>query len=568
MYEAYYGFSEKPFALSPDPKYLYLSQTHREVLGHLVYGIEEGEGFMAISGEVGTGKTTLCRTLLERLAESCEIAFLFNPTLTPTDLIKAINAEFGLSTFGDSRAELIDVLNTFLLEQHDEGRRVLVIIDEAQNLPTDTLEQLRLLGNLESQTSKLLQILLLGQPELDTKLEANELRQLRQRISVWWRLEPLQKQETREYIRHRLRLASGTSRPFFDERALASIHALSGGVPRVINVLADRSLLASFGEDADQVDAATVATVANEIRPPRAHRLPLPQQPREWLATGAGVLALAILGAWIIERVPRAEATSRVSAPPAARSVSTEPPDVAAAPAPLRVQPPLPARGDAFDQILGAIDADTSRATAVRALAALWQRRVDDTRPIAPQNMEQALRSAELEPLQLATFEVVIATDTPAIVTLVTTGGTPRAALLRRVEGEQALLEGLRHDRAIEVPLREIRQRWADPAVSAFHNAQQLPERVALGSPHKPAVRWIQTALERAGLRTLDPIGVFGAETQKNLVELQRMAGLPTTGEADAATQLLLYSAHADEANLPSLGGDNFSNAASVRESP
>jgi type II secretory pathway predicted ATPase ExeA len=167
MYAEHYGFREKPFALSPDPRYLFLSASHREVLGHLVYGIEQGEGFMAISGEVGTGKTTLCRTLLERLGSSCEIAFLFNPTLEPTDLIKAINGEFGLSTYGDSRAELLDVLNTFLLDRHAEGRRVLVIIDEAQNLPIPTLEQLRLLSNLETHTAKLLQIVLIGQPDME-----------------------------------------------------------------------------------------------------------------------------------------------------------------------------------------------------------------------------------------------------------------------------------------------------------------------------------------------------------------------------------------------------------------
>ena len=175
---------------------------------------------MAITGEVGTGKTTLCRTLLRRLGSDTEVAFLFNPTLTPLELLKAINGEFGLSTFGESRPELTDVLNAFLVESRAEGRRVLLIIDEAQNLATETLEQLRLLSNLETETSKMLQIVLLGQPELDQKLAAQNLRQLRQRISVWSHLGPMNAEETGEYVRHRLRVA-GQERPIFTDRRAA-----------------------------------------------------------------------------------------------------------------------------------------------------------------------------------------------------------------------------------------------------------------------------------------------------------------------------------------------------------
>ena len=266
MYTPYYGFHEKPFALSPDPRFLYLSGSHREVLGHLVYGIEQGEGFMAITGEVGTGKTTLCRTLLRRLGSDTEVAFLFNPTLTPLELLKAINGEFGLSTFGESRPELTDVLNAFLVESRAEGRRVLLIIDEAQNLATETLEQLRLLSNLETETSKMLQIVLLGQPELDQKLAAQNLRQLRQRISVWSHLGPMNAEETAEYVRHRLRVA-GQERPIFTDRALRTVHHLSGGVPRLINLICDRSLLAGYADQKAQIGRRLVMRAAGELRP-------------------------------------------------------------------------------------------------------------------------------------------------------------------------------------------------------------------------------------------------------------------------------------------------------------
>src|SRR5437867_3481576 len=268
MYTPYYGFYEKPFALSPDPRFLYLSGSHREVLGHLVYGIEQGEGFMAITGEVGTGKTTLCRTLLRRLGPETEVAFLFNPTLTPLELLKAINGEFGLSTFGESRPELTEVLNTFLVEARSEGRRVLLIIDEAQNLSTETLEQLRLLSNLETETSKLLQIVLLGQPELEHKLAAQDLRQLRQRISVWSHLGPMDGDETREYVRHRLNVA-GQDRPIFTKGALRQVHLRTGGVPRLINLLCDRALLAGYADQKAQIGHRLVARAAAELRPAR-----------------------------------------------------------------------------------------------------------------------------------------------------------------------------------------------------------------------------------------------------------------------------------------------------------
>jgi len=272
MYTPYYGFHEKPFARIPDPRFLYLSGSHREVLGHLVYGIEQGEGFMAITGEVGTGKTTLCRTLLRRLGSDTEVAFLFNPTLTPLELLKAINGEFGLSTFGESRPELTDVLNAFLVESRAEGRRVLLIIDEAQNLSTETLEQLRLLSNLETETSKMLQIVLLGQPELDDLLESPGLRQLRQRIGVRWRLESLSDPEASDYVRHRLRIAAGSDTELFTPAALRELRRRSRGVPRLVNLLADGALLAGYADGSLRVERAHVGRAAREILRARDRR--------------------------------------------------------------------------------------------------------------------------------------------------------------------------------------------------------------------------------------------------------------------------------------------------------
>jgi general secretion pathway protein A len=205
MYTEFYGLREKPFSLSPDPRFLFLSDSHREALAHLLYGIEQGEGFIAVTGEVGTGKTTLCWTLLERLGPDTEVAFVFNPMLSGDELLQAIDAEFGLETEGKSRRELMDQLNRFLLTKRQEGRRVLLLIDEAQNLDREALEQVRLLSNLETDTAKLIQIILIAQPELDVMLESPELRQLRQRINVRWRL-ACRRRDARDYVRHRLRV--------------------------------------------------------------------------------------------------------------------------------------------------------------------------------------------------------------------------------------------------------------------------------------------------------------------------------------------------------------------------
>jgi general secretion pathway protein A len=273
MYTAFYGLREKPFALVPDPKYLFLAESHREALAHVLYGIDQAEGFICVTGEVGTGKTTICRTLLDRFGSETEIAFLFNPSRSGVELLQDISAEFGLPSTGLSRSELSAELNRFLLQKRHEHRRVLLIIDEAQNLSESTLEQVRLLSNLETSSSKLIQILLLGQPELDRKLDSPELRQLRQRISVRWGLHPLSAKETRAYVRHRLHIAAGAERDVFSDGALREIHRRTRGVPRLINVLCERVLLAGYVARAQRISASIVKQSAREI--PDAARRPL-----------------------------------------------------------------------------------------------------------------------------------------------------------------------------------------------------------------------------------------------------------------------------------------------------
>ncbi|MHC4933053.1 MAG: ExeA family protein, partial [Planctomycetota bacterium] len=253
MYTRFYGLREKPFSLTPDPRFLYLSTAHREALAHLLYGIEQGEGFIAVTGEVGTGKTTLCRTLLDRIEPSTEIAFLFHPQLSGVELLQAINAELGLPHESESRRQLLDSLNRFLLAKKLEDRQVLLIVDEAQAMERDALEQLRLLSNLETETEKLIQIVLLGQPELDRILELPDHRQLRQRITVRWRLGTLTPAETRAYVEHRLRVAAGAPRELFSARALAEVQRRTKGVPRLVNAICDRALLVGYAATAERI---------------------------------------------------------------------------------------------------------------------------------------------------------------------------------------------------------------------------------------------------------------------------------------------------------------------------
>jgi general secretion pathway protein A len=326
MYTAFYGLREKPFSLTPDPHFLYLASPHREALAHVLYGVDQGEGFIAVTGEVGTGKTTLCRTLLQRLSSDTDVAYIFNPSLSGEELLRTINVEFDLPTEGRTRAELSDQLNQFLLEKKREDRRVLLIIDEAQNLQPSTLEEIRLLSNLETSTSKLIQIVLFGQPELDEMLDSNELRQLRQRISVRWSLSPLTAEEVSEYVRHRLRVAAGGECDLFSEGALRELRRKTHGIPRLVNVLADRALLAGYASGTKTIAPELVNQAAREIL-----RAPGRRSARKRFFRGAITAALLVsviavgVVAWRQLGVPAAVGGPGTPAPPPVGAAQAEP---------------------------------------------------------------------------------------------------------------------------------------------------------------------------------------------------------------------------------------------------
>ena len=266
VYKEYFRLSDLPFSIAPDPAFLYMSTKHREALAHLVYGVSSDSAFILLTGEVGTGKTTVCRCMLDQLPDNCDTAFILNPKLTEEELLASICEEIGIEypVATASVKNLVDRINNHLLKSHAAGRRTLLIIDEAQILSPSVLEQLRLLTNLETNRCKLLQIILIGQPELRKMLERPELRQLSQRITARFHLDPLSRRDIANYVGHRLTVA-GARRQLFSPSVIKRIFGLSGGVPRLINLICDRALLGTYAQGRTRVNKSTLNRAAYEV---------------------------------------------------------------------------------------------------------------------------------------------------------------------------------------------------------------------------------------------------------------------------------------------------------------
>ena len=268
MYTKYYGLQEKPFEISPDPKFLYLSENHKEALAHLIYAVTEGSGFTVITGEVGTGKTTLAQTLLSRLDGNVQTAYLFNPTLKTDDFIQYILKDLGVRLYGRTKGDYLHKLHQYLLNAYQANVKVILIIDEAQTLNPRLLEEVRLLTNLETSKKKLLQVILLGQPEFNRILDDPRFRQLNQRVSLRYHIQPLNKKETEEYIENRLRRAGASNPYFFSPRALKKIYRYSKGIPRLINTLCDHALLIGYANDQMEIGPSVIREAKRDLKGP------------------------------------------------------------------------------------------------------------------------------------------------------------------------------------------------------------------------------------------------------------------------------------------------------------
>ena len=507
MYTHYFQLKQSPFSIAPDPRYLFMSERHREALAHLLYGIGSGGGFVLLTGEIGAGKTTVCRCFMEQIPENCQLAYIFNPKLSVEELLQSICEEFHIAPeHGVTSVKgYVDAINRHLLASHAQGRNNVLIIDEAQNLSAAVLEQLRLLTNLETSERKLLQIILIGQPELRAMLARPELEQLAQRVIARYHLGSLSADETASYIAHRLAVAGSTARAPFAPRLMVQIHKLSHGVPRRINLLCDRALLGAYVENQPQVTRHILHKAAAEVF---AEEAPVASPGRlRWLQLAGGVLAgAAVTAALAWHFLP------------------------ALAPAPL-ASPAVAVASPALAEPAPAITPD--RESMLRQLAALWGEQIADG------DVCQAAARAGLRCLHsrggVAEVRVL---DRPALLALHDAAGKPQLALLSKVEGEQAhiLVDGKAHS----LPLGELAQRSDSDFTTFWRAPRHWRDEVPLGA-RGPDVDWLATHLAQwRGIAVPAVNAPFDAAMQRTLLEFQQSQHLKADGLAGPKTFMRL----------------------------
>lgn len=481
MYLEHYGLDEPPFSITPDPRFVFLSERHRDALAHLLFGIGQGGGggFVQLTGEVGTGKTTLSRLLLEQLPDDTRVALVLNPRLTPVELLETICEELRLD-LDDKRGSLkalVDLLNAYLLDAYAQGLRVVLIIDEAQNLSAEALEQVRLLTNLETDTQKLLQIILLGQPELRDMLARPELRQLAQRITARFHLTPLDADETGRYLRHRYGVAGGQRFPF-TPRAVQRIHKHSGGVPRLTNVIAERALLAGYARDQTSIDERIVGQAAKETLAPAMSRLWKWQQLLA-IGTVVGIAALALAVFW-----PRVQPQA-IAEPSTAKAPSTKPVSNP------RVRVPMLA-GDAFMQRVQA--AGNTSTTSWQHLLALWQAG-DETTAADAAGCTWTLAPGLYCVRGRSRLDKLAVLGRPALLRLRVDDGEAWVLLL----GADAVQVRLQLDGTVfDTGRLALEQAWDGEYIAMWRAPEFLSAPIVAGSDG-PAIRWLQRQLADAG---------------------------------------------------------------------
>jgi len=529
MYCEHFGFKESPFSITPNPRFIFFSKNHREAFAHLFYGITNRVGFMELTGEVGTGKTTVLRTVLSQIDDdSHRIALILNPCLSRLELMRSINREFGVPSAGLSSSELLQELNQFLLAENAAGRTVVLVIDEAQNLEPHVLEQIRLISNLETETAKLIQIVLAGQPELGTLLERKDLRQLSQRIAVRFHLRAMDFADTQAYIGHRLEVAGGRFAVNIDAAALKKIYRFSGGYPRLINIVCDRSLLVAFGESKHEVSAREVASAITEIHRVQNDTLPVARV-RLYLAA---VLLLCLSFAGYMYQKNRdveASASSGKQKPVTiAESVAAAAPKVSG-----------PSQGKDPTRMT---EQDNTR-QAFDVIAGLWGSATSASEP-GKGGLAGFIALARQSDLQVSSvrtnFEFLSFLDVPVILEvkipdsagqryLVLTGRGRRTAVVQPpLEGKSVLTE------------EELNSLWNGRCYFVWKNFRKIP---FLPSPEaqRREVLLVQQMLAKAGFPKAGKSGTFDGATVAALKEFQKARGVAADGKLGVQTLLLLY---------------------------
>ena len=551
MYTSFFGLNEKPFAITPDPRYLFMSERHGEALAHLVYGVTESGGFMQLTGEVGTGKTTLVRTLLQRkLPSNADVAVVLNPRLSVLEFLETICEELDIlapEIRGSVRA-LVDTLNRQLLKAHADGRRVILVVDEAQNLSRDVLEQVRLLTNLETAKQKLLQIILIGQPELRDLLAREDLRQLAQRITGRYHLEPLSRHETAQYIEHRLRVA-GALGEVFDSSAKREVYRLTGGVPRLINVICDRALLGAYSTETRRVNRRLVRRAAAEIE-----GIPFTTPLLRWAVPVVGVAALAVIAAsaWPLlgqrdapapveqsDSVPVASTPVPVSQAQRIEPVTETAPDPEPRPEPeFDTEPKAEAETTLDEQLLLAGEL-TTLGPAFNVLFSLWDLDLDG--PIANGcDLAQSAGYACL--MQRGSWSSLRQLDRPAILTLTDSRGKDHHVVLEALQGDKAQLSiaGV----SVTHTFLDVTDLWFGDYILLWRPPNGDSPALGRGS-RGDSVVWLRKSLasidDRYRAEPLDS-SVYDAELEQRVIEFQRDHRLDVDGLAGQQTQIIINS--------------------------
>ena len=553
MYEEFFGLEDEPFRLTPDPRYLYLSSKHAEALAHLRLGLTESGGFVCITGDVGTGKTTLLRTFLAELGSDVSAAYALTPPLSALDLLRRICREFGLSTAGASPADLVDELHAYLIAQSAASRSCVVVLDEAQALSVELLEQIRLLLNLETATRKLLRIVLVGQPQLRKLLLDPDLAQLNQRITLRWHLGPLSHRELVAYVQHRLAIASGgRATRLFTRPALRLLHGVSGGVPRLANMIAHRSLLAAFVARERRVDRGLVSRAYREIQ-----AVPLPGTltlARRAAVAGAGLaigVSLVAFGAPAFDRLLRPAAP--VAGPPAALDGGAPAPDAAApaapppspaapAPASATIAAPSPASVDEVVHRLIAMDPQASARTATETLLAVWGNASSLGEDIRlPDGLASVAWQRRLQELQLtANRSMLRLLDLPALLVLrVGAAGAPRYVALTGMDESRVVLSV--DGASITVDGGLLQRFWTGQAHILWRDFVDLGPTLSPGA-RGASVAHLQALLRRVGTYDVEPTGTFDAPTARAVIDFQRAHQLDADGLVGPLTRIVLYA--------------------------
>ena len=571
MYNKFFGFREKPFKLVPNPAYFYLSKSHEEAMAHLNYAISQGDGFVEITGEVGTGKTTLCRAFLESLNGTVEAAYIFNPKLGPKQLLKTINEEFGINTEGDDTKDLIDRLNAFLMQKKASGKKIILLIDEAQNLNRNVLEQLRLLSNLETNRDKLLQIILVGQPELAEILNSHALRQVGQRITLSYQLRPLTLTECKEYIHYRIGIAAQKTPIKFDRSAYRQIYKYSKGIPRLINIVCDRALLTAFVLNQFKITTRIAKESIKELAS-RGRVKNYGLSTGKWVLMSLSFLSIVFLGVILYQPikdkiattfeapdasemrpVDRADVVDKQTESTVAEAETAEQPDPAMAP-----QTDNNFATISLAEYLMNMDGRSSRQSALKYATKLWKtdtqfapylKDIDDDQTyfrLSAKSSGMFIHRVETDMMLLKKLNL------PAILEFYPPGSpSPGYLTLSRIDDDKIILQGKDETEWIVTDIEELEFYWSGVAYLPWKNFHSIWGTIP-AQTYKDSVITLKLLLQDLGFENVAIDDQYDGLTQHAVETIQAKYGIPVDGYVGPLTKIILYK-EKDSFEMPQL---------------